>query len=472
MSERTNRRNDAVTAGRLFSGSVENPEVERCHQCGQLLHPHPEPEYWMQYPLPECSIVDDLKFCYSFRKPGCVDGYLAAHPEPAAGGAEDGAGRRPRKREKRKAKDVAASSAEDREDRAARIAASLPSDPAALLDVAAGAVRALHAAVLAGDADAAAEADDRYEAVVWKLNGGRFFGCLADEDSAGRVVERHCRAAPGAVPLWGQSGAFVVTVNGMRAIVEVSDRIGSRIGTNHVSFEFRAVDLDRTFISETGYHSHYNSLRAGFTVDQVATAILAELQKGKPKLIEANYRDRLAAEPVPPWVAELVPPPRREPCIPVVPEGFALVDVVLPAHRAYIVRKWAAEAKAKIKAAQAAGSNAREKVGGASKERGPASPHPTMTCGTARNDDAGSADQVEFRPGQRCEIVSERRPLFANEIGKRVIITKVYPDTRQVFAHDDRPVTYKVNRAGRRVVDSDPSCIQSIYSFEQLRVLT
>ena len=56
--------------------------------------------------------------------------------------------------------------------------------------------------------------------------------------------------------------------------------------------------------------------------------------------------------------------------------------------------------------------------------------------------------------------------------GKRVIIVKVHPDTRQVWAHDDRPVTYKTNRAGRRVVDSDPSCIQSIYGFDQLRLIT
>jgi hypothetical protein len=61
---------------------------------------------------------------------------------------------------------------------------------------------------------------------------------------------------------------------------------------------------------------------------------------------------------------------------------------------------------------------------------------------------------------------------FRRYIGKRIIIVKVHPDTRQVWAHDDRPVTYKTNRAGRRVVDSDPSCIQSIYGFDQLRLIT
>ena len=79
---------------------------------------------------------------------------------------------------------------------------------------------------------------------------------------------------------------------------------------------------------------------------------------------------------------------------------------------------------------------------------------------------------MEFKPGQRCEIVSVHHPVFNRYIGKRIIIVKVHPDTRQVWAHDDRPVTYKTNRAGRRVVDSDPSCIQSIYGFDQLRLIT
>jgi hypothetical protein len=490
MSERTKRRNGAVMAGRLFSGSVENPEVERCHHCGELLHPYPEPEHWMQYPLPVCCVVDGLKFCDSFRKPGCVDAYLVEHPAPAGGAAEGGATARARQREKKNAKDATASSGEDRDKRAARLAVSMSSDPATLLDVAADAVGALHAAVLSGDADAAAEADDRYEAVIWKLNGGRFFGCMADEGSAGRVVERHCRAAPGTVPLWGQSGAFVVAVNGMRAIVEVSDRIGSRIGTNHVSFEFHAVDLDRPFISETGYRSHYDSLRAGRSVDQVAAAILAEFQKGKPKMIEPDYRDRRVAEPVPAWVSELVPPPRREPTIPVVPEGFALVDVVLPAHRAFIVRKWAKEAQAKIAAGRVAAlkSNARDgepkarAVRPERKQEGdedqpegeedPAPPEPAMpSCSTVISDDGGPTPG-EFRPGQRCEIISVHHAAFSSDIGCKIIITRVSPDTRQVWAHDDKPPRFRINRNGRRVTDYDPRCIQTIYSFEQLRVLT
>ena len=49
-------------------------------------------------------------------------------------------------------------------------------------------------------------------------------------------------------------------------------------------------------------------------------------------------------------------------------------------------------------------------------------------CLDARNEVA------DFRPGVRCDV------------GKVVIVTKVSAGLRQVWAHDDKPVTYKINR--------------------------
>ena len=46
------------------------------------------------------------------------------------------------------------------------------------------------------------------------------------------------------------------------------------------------------------------------------------------------------------------------------------------------------------------------------------------------------------------------------------------PETRQVWAHDDKPLSFRINRNGRRVTDYDSRGIQTIYSFEQLRALT
>jgi hypothetical protein len=83
-------------------------------------------------------------------------------------------------------------------------------------------------------------------------------------------------------------------------------------------------------------------------------------------MVEASYRDRLADAPLPAWLAGLEPPARREPATVLVPPGFVLVDVVLPSHRAFIARRWAAEAATRIKAARAAGLNAKGKGAGPS----------------------------------------------------------------------------------------------------------
>lgn len=126
-----------------------------------------------------------------------------------------------------------------RDMRAEARATTLPDERGALLAAAAEAVAAYDAAVMACDDDAADAAIDCLEAVVWKLNGGTFFGSSADDESAGRVVARHCAAAPGSVPLWGQAGEFMIEVAGMRALVSVSDGFSWR----RFHLEFHAVDV-------------------------------------------------------------------------------------------------------------------------------------------------------------------------------------------------------------------------------------
>lgn len=435
---------------------------------------------------------------------------------------------------------------------AGELLAELPEDRDGLLAAAVANVVEIDGAIMRGDGAAAELAAARYEAIIWKLNGGTNFGCMADDEAAGRVIERHCAAVPGEVPLWGQRGQFLVMAGDMRALVEYEAGYG---GPLRAHFQFHVIDLDRPFISETGYRSHFDTARGCMTVDEVARGILTAMQaeKKRPLMVEASYRDRLADQPLPAWLAGVVPPARREPATVTVPAGFVLVDVVLPAHKAFIARRWAAEAAAKIKAARAASVDAKGKRNGA-RGRDPASPHQAMTCSIAKTDDdeqpraarwAGfkSGDKVQsrasgltgtlviaddqflaymvpdflagrpnpqagqvsakaagafsvlpdeidhfdgparasivrsdggvsFERGQRCEVVSVHHPVFNHYIGRRIIITKVSPETRQVWAHDDRPVTYKTNRQGRRVIDSDPSCIQSIYGFDQLRLTT
>lgn len=153
------------------------------------------------------------------------------------------------------------------------------------------------------------------------------------------------------------------------------------------------------------------------------------------------------------------------------PAGFVLVDVVLPAHKAFIAKKWAEQAQEKIEAIQAEKQAKREQERAAAaleKKRRELERQAAEAANLNAREEVGAG---QFHPGQRCEIVSVHHRVFERDIGKRIIITKVHADTRQVWAHDDKPVRYRINRNGRRVVECDPACIQSIYSFDALRIL-
>lgn len=76
----------------------------------------------------------------------------------------------------------------------------------------------------------------------------------------------------------------------------------------------------------------------------------------------------------------------------------------------------------------------------------------------------------EFYPGLVCEIVSVHHPAFSYLIGERVVVIRVI-DGERVWAHDDKPVTFRTNRNGQTVVDFDPRGAQTTYGFAQLRPL-
>lgn len=77
-----------------------------------------------------------------------------------------------------------------------------------------------------------------------------------------------------------------------------------------------------------------------------------------------------------------------------------------------------------------------------------------------------------LKPQQRCEIVFEPREALKSRLGKVVIITRVSDTTGTVWAHDDKEVTYRKNRKGRKIAYLDPRCIETAYSMEALRPLT
>jgi hypothetical protein len=154
-------------------------------------------------------------------------------------------------------------------------------------------------AVLASDNDAALEAKARYEAVVYILNGRTFSGCMTKKNIS-HVVEHHCRAEPGTVPMWGQAGVFLVTVQNMRAIVEFQDGFA---GHSHMAFY--VVDPSRPFVSSTGYLSHFLIPQGGCTVDEAACAVLQEQITSRGRvMLEPEYLQRAENAPRRAWLPQ------------------------------------------------------------------------------------------------------------------------------------------------------------------------
>lgn len=344
----------------------------------------------------------------------------------------------------------------EREENAAKLAAHMPAGRDDLLKLAVKVVDEIHSSVLASNRIVAQQAFERYQAIIWKLNGGAFFGCANGDNSPASVVDDFCSAKSGNVPKWGQSGKFVVIVDAIRVLV----KFGSLGGWGNTHFEFYAVDLDSWFISATGYRSHIGELHYGMTVDEAAKAILSDYLKDKRHDINSEYRDILAKETLPAFLDALTPPPRRTPAHVEVPKGFVLVDVVLPSQKAFIAKKWAKEAKKKLDQIETTSTPKKDE---------PAALKYHKKAIKARE---VTPESSRFMPGQRCQVISVHHPVFESEVGKFVIITSVSSSSSQVWAHDDEPETYRINRNGKRVLEYDPKAVHSIYAFEQLRLVS
>lgn len=157
-----------------------------------------------------------------------------------------------------------------------------------------------HAAMIAGDIDAALKIRNEAEDLAVKLNGGELLGICGGPDSPGHRLERETAAPDGIVPLWGQTGNFVIDVNGMKVRIEQDGLFGiGSFVSPAAGFSAHAVDYDKPFLSETGFRSFIGSrpeVVPGMTPEVVARemiqAYLARECKGKPKRIEKTYVER------------------------------------------------------------------------------------------------------------------------------------------------------------------------------------
>ncbi|EJW10841.1 KlcB protein [Rhodovulum sp. PH10] len=180
---------------------------------------------------------------------------------------------------------------------AARECADLPGTMEAALPFYRSLIDRYHAAMRTGDADAVLAMHREAHRLALKLNNFEP-GICADDDAPGCVLDRETRAPDGIVPLWGQSGSFEIAVGTMRVRIDIEGLFG--ICSGHFvwpGFSAHAVELDRPFLSETGYQSFLGlsgAPKPGLTPDSFTAAVVAghvrrEL-KGRLLAIKPEYR--------------------------------------------------------------------------------------------------------------------------------------------------------------------------------------
>jgi len=181
--------------------------------------------------------------------------------------------------------------------------ASLPDDIEAMHARAARLRAIYNDAIIAGDEAARAAATLEHDAIVFKLNGGTFFGCRGDDTRPGRVLDAQHVAKPGQVPHWGQDGEFLVEVDGVRVLVKYECQ-GLRSAPG---FDARAVDFDKPFFSRTGYQGVYLTVtdHMGRTLEQAVRAEIAA-QIAAEGLKPIKEEDLRWIEKRPAWLVDVL----------------------------------------------------------------------------------------------------------------------------------------------------------------------
>ena len=160
-----------------------------------------------------------------------------------------------------------------------------------------GLIEQNHAAMLAADVEETVRLHDEVYKLALRLNGGKK-GIIADEGAPGCVLERETAADTGIVPLWGQTGDFIITVGTMRVRIELDGMFGLAARFSlWPGFSALAVDYDLPFISETGYRSFlgiHADLEPDLTPDaftqEVIVAYVERELKGKLVVIAERFR--------------------------------------------------------------------------------------------------------------------------------------------------------------------------------------
>jgi hypothetical protein len=116
------------------------------------------------------------------------------------------------------------------------------------------------------------------------------------------VLERATHCDSGKVPLWGQTGEFIVTVRGAQVRIEMDGMFG--IGAMPIpGFSAHVVEPNKPFISETGYRSfigYQPDIPTDTTPDAYAKNLIQHYLdkecKGKLRPLKPECRERFTAE--------------------------------------------------------------------------------------------------------------------------------------------------------------------------------
>ena len=153
-----------------------------------------------------------------------------------------------------------------------------------------------HAAMMAADASEVMRLRDEARLLAKKLNKGEP-GILASPDAPGNMLTAKTAAPKGGIPLWGQSGSFVLDISGTKTRIEMEGIFGIANHSHWLGFAIHAVHWDRPFFSETGYRSFLGvsiALEAGVTPDKFVTRILHAYRErdlgGRSVEITPRYR--------------------------------------------------------------------------------------------------------------------------------------------------------------------------------------
>ncbi|WP_229689314.1 hypothetical protein [Xanthomonas oryzae] len=123
------------------------------------------------------------------------------------------------------------------------------------------------------------------------------------------------------------------------------------------------------------------------------------------------------------------------------------------------MRKWADAARSKLAELR------RTAMETAAREAGERRQASKAFVEDARNRDGAADGRITLRG--RYRVARVHHPCFARDVGKVVIVDR-FAGSGMVWGHDDKPITYRTNRAGRRVVDFAPQCVQSLYHMDDL----